>query len=136
MSSWGKWHYLLAGIIDLTCYPTSLFAIVFVILMTIGFLFRQTRHLYKGKELTLSWQYIRFLYMFICPCPQQQVILKKRMSIFPYRHICESEFHPTSEFLIRFSAEHYQARHLAFSEIITRSRVLWWFVIASIVVVV
>ena len=34
----------------------------------------------------------------------------------------ESEFYPTSEFLIRFSAEHCHARHLAFSEFITRSR--------------
>ena len=35
----------------------------------------------------------------------------------------ESEFYPTSEVLIRFSAEHSDnARHLAFSEIIIRSR--------------
>ena len=34
----------------------------------------------------------------------------------------ESELYPTSEFSIRFSAEHYHARHLAFSEIIIRSR--------------
>ena len=34
-----------------------------------------------------------------------------------HRHIRESEFYPTSEFLIRFSAEHYNARHLAFSSL-------------------
>ena len=42
--------------------------------------------------------------------------------IICYRHILESEFYPTSDFLIQFSAGQYHARLLLFSDCITRSR--------------